>query len=43
MPKKTLKYKTLAELKAAYESGELSREESPIELDNDVRISDDAT
>lgn len=28
-------YKTLAELKAAYESGELDRNESPLMLDND--------
>lgn len=30
-----LKYKTLAELKAAYESGALDPEESPLMLDND--------
>lgn len=29
------KYKTLAELKAAYESGELDPEQSPLMLDND--------
>lgn len=30
-----MKYKTLKALKAAYDSGELDRKESPIELDND--------
>lgn len=29
------KYKTLAELKAAYETGDLNPEESPLILDND--------
>ena len=29
------KYKTLTELKAAYDSGELNPEESPLMLDND--------
>lgn len=32
---KTPKYKTLAELKAAYEKGELDRGASPLVLDND--------
>jgi hypothetical protein len=35
MSEKEPKYKTLAELKAAYESGELDREASPLVLDND--------
>jgi hypothetical protein len=30
-----MKYKTLADLKAAYDSGELNPEESPLTLDND--------
>lgn len=30
-----MKYKTLAELKAAYDSGALDREECPLMLDND--------
>ena len=34
MPK-VYKYNTLAELKAAYDSGELDPDESPLVLDND--------
>jgi hypothetical protein len=35
MARQKPKYKTLAELKAAYDSGELDPETSPLMLDND--------
>lgn len=35
---KTKVYKTLAELKAAYESGELNPKRSPLMLDNDNSV-----